>query len=608
MAAAMFHDDAGASKLAGARVGVAVPLHRASLRPARGLTGAAQRRKRPDALRASARANPMPTVTLIDNYDSFTFNLVHYPRRARRRRAASGATTSARSTRRSPTSPTPSCSRPAPARPTRPASASISCARRARLDADPRRLPRPSGDRPGVRRRGRARAGCRCTARSRRVTHNARGCFAASTARSRRRATTRLVIERASAPDELEITAETRRRPDHGGVASPRSTCMACSSTPRASPASTARTILAQFPRPGARLQRAAAPLRSSGTWNRSSRCIAKVAAGANSARAEAFAAFEAMLSGDVTPAQIGGFLMALRVRGESVEEITGAVAAMRAQDAARQGAAGRDRHRRHRRRRLRAPTMSRRSRRSSSPPAACPSPSTAIAPPRRNRAPPTRWARSASRSACAPEASSVASREAGIGFMMAPTHHAAMRHVGAARVELGTRTIFNLLGPLSNPAGVEAAVDRRVLRRLAGADGARCCAISAPSASGSCHGGDGLDEITTTAADRDRRTARRRDPRLRRSRPRTSACARAAPAELKGGDPAHNAAALREVLDGARNAYRDIAVFNAAGGAGRRGQGARSRRGRRARRPRRWTIGAARARRWRRLVKVSNA
>ncbi len=81
---------------------------------------------------------------------------------------------------------------------------------------------------------------------------------------------------------------------------------------------------------------------------------IAKVAAGAELTRAEAFDAFEAMLSGDVTPAQIGGFLMALRVRGEGVEEITGAVAAMRARMLRVKRARGRDRHRRHRRRRLR--------------------------------------------------------------------------------------------------------------------------------------------------------------------------------------------------------------------------------------------------------------
>ena len=69
------------------------------------------------------------------------------------------------------------------------------------------------------------------------------------------------------------------------------------------------------------------------------------------------------------------------------------------------------------------------------------------------------RSARSASRSALPPEGVERCIREAGIGFMMATTHHAAMRHVGAARVELGTRTIFNLLGPLSNPAGVKRQV-----------------------------------------------------------------------------------------------------------------------------------------------------
>ena len=80
---------------------------------------------------------------------------------------------------------------------------------------------------------------------------------------------------------------------------------------------------------------------------------IAKVAAGATLTRAEAEAAFDAMLSGEVTPSQMGGFLMALSVRGETVDEITGAVAAMRGKMLRVKAPAGRDRHRRHRRRRF---------------------------------------------------------------------------------------------------------------------------------------------------------------------------------------------------------------------------------------------------------------
>ena len=154
----------------------------------------------------------------------------------------------------------------------------------------------------------------------------------------------------------------------------------------------------------------------------------------------------------------------------------------------------------------------------------------------------------------------------AGIGFMMAPAHHAAMRHVGPTRVELGTRTIFNLLGPLSNPAGVKRQVVgvfsstawlrpmAEVLRNL----GSERVWIT--------NGGDGLDEITTTTATSVVELAGRRNPRFRGEARRRRSIARQ-PGRLRGGDPAHNAAALMRVLEGERSAYRDIAVFNAAAG-----------------------------------------
>jgi len=154
---------------------------------------------------------------------------------------------------------------------------------------------------------------------------------------------------------------------------------------------------------------------------------------------------------------------------------------------------------------------------------------------------------------------------EAGVGFMMATTHHAAMRHVGAARVELGTRTIFNLLGPLANPAGVK----RQVI-------GVFSAAWLEPMAQvlrnhGServwlCHGGDGLDEITTTAPTE---IVELREGEIHgfSVAPEDVGLRRASLAELKGGDPAHNAKALREVLAGAKTAYRDVALLNAAAG-----------------------------------------
>jgi anthranilate phosphoribosyltransferase len=154
--------------------------------------------------------------------------------------------------------------------------------------------------------------------------------------------------------------------------------------------------------------------------------------------------------------------------------------------------------------------------------------------------------------------------REANIGFMMAPTHHAATRHVAPVRIEFGTRTIFNILGPLSNPASVK--------RQLAGVFSREWCAPMAEVLRnlGSekvwvVHGSDGLDEITTTGptfvAQLDKGKVETFEV-----TPEDAGLKRASPADLRGGDPAHNAQALHAVLDGAQTAYRDIALINAAG------------------------------------------
>ena len=152
---------------------------------------------------------------------------------------------------------------------------------------------------------------------------------------------------------------------------------------------------------------------------------------------------------------------------------------------------------------------------------------------------------------------------EAGIGFMMAPTHHAAMRHVGPVRVELGTRTIFNILGPLSNPANVKRQLlgvfSRALLEPLAlvlkNLGSERVWLV---------HGSDGLDEMTTTGPTF---VTALEDGKIRSFEvtPEDAGLERADPADLRGGDPAHNAAALQAVLDGMKSPYRDIAVFNAA-------------------------------------------
>ena len=224
---------------------------------------------------------------------------------------------------------------------------------------------------------------------------------------------------------------------------------------------------------------------------------IAKVAAGSQLSRADAAAAFDAILSGEVTPSQLGGFLMALRVRGETVEEITGAVSAMRAKMlpvVAPPGAidvvgTGGDGSGSYNVSTLAALIV-----------AACGVPVAKHG----NRAASSKSGTADTLAALgvkigvAPEVVERCIREAGIGFMLAPTHHAAMRHVGPTRAELGTRTIFNLLGPLANPAGVK--------RQLVGVFSA---AWLTPMAEvlrnlGServwvTHGADGLDEMSTT-------------------------------------------------------------------------------------------------------------
>src|SRR5580693_5482513 len=288
---------------------------------------------------------------------------------------------------------------------------------------------------------------------------------------------------------------------------------------------------------------------------------LGKLAAGAYLSRAEAAAAFDAMLSGEVTPAQMGGFLMGLRVRGESIEEITGAVSAMRAKmlrviappEAVDVVGTGGDGSGSYNISTLAAIIV-----------AACGVPVAKHG----NRA-----ASSKSGAADAlgvlgikigiePSAIERCIQEAGIGFMMAPTHHAAMRHVGPARVELGTRTIFNLLGPLSNPAGVTRQVIgvfsaawlqpmAEVLRNL----GSERVWIT--------HGLDGLDEITTTGPTK---VVELKNGAIHAFEvtPEEAGLPRAEPAALKGGEPRQNAEALITVLDGAPGAYRDIALINA--------------------------------------------
>lgn len=290
---------------------------------------------------------------------------------------------------------------------------------------------------------------------------------------------------------------------------------------------------------------------------------LAKVATGAALTRDESRAAFDALLSGEVTPAQAGGFLMALRVRGEVIDEIVGAVTAMRdrmVKVKAPQGAidivgTGGDHSGSYNISTLAAMII-----------AACGVPVAKHG----NRA-------ASSKSGAAdvlislgvgmglsPEGLKHCLDETGLCFMFAQTHHASMRHVAAARVELGTRTLFNLLGPLSNPAGVKHHLIgvpsdiwleplARVLKDL-GSE--RVWMV---------HGSDGLDEMTTTGPTH---IVALENGELRRFSvsPADVGLKQATLDDLKGGDPDQNARALLDVLNGKKTPYRDVAVLNAAG------------------------------------------
>jgi anthranilate phosphoribosyltransferase len=155
--------------------------------------------------------------------------------------------------------------------------------------------------------------------------------------------------------------------------------------------------------------------------------------------------------------------------------------------------------------------------------------------------------------------------REAGIGFMFAPAHHPAMKNVGPTRVELGTRTIFNLLGPLSNPAGVKRQMvgvfSRQWIEPLA-----QVLKNLGSESAWVVHGSDGLDEITisgpTYVAALENGAVRSFE-----IAPEHVGLTRAKAEVLRGGDATDNARALRGVLSGEKGPFRDVAILNAAAG-----------------------------------------
>jgi len=278
--------------------------------------------------------------------------------------------------------------------------------------------------------------------------------------------------------------------------------------------------------------------------------------------RAQAEEAFGHLFEGAATPAQMGGLLMALRTRGESVAEYAAAAAVMRAHCVpvkAPEGAmdivgtGGDGKHT------LNISTATAFVVAGAGVPVAK----------HGNRNLSSKSGTADVQSALGinvmvgPEVVEQAIAEAGIGFMMAPLHHPAMKHVGPVRIELGTKTIFNILGPLTNPAGVK--------RQLTGAFApdlifpmAETLQQLGTEKAWLVHGSDGTDEITicgptaVAALEDGKITSREIHPEdaglpVRNFR------------DILGGTPEENATAMKALLDGAEGAYRDAVLLNAA-------------------------------------------
>lgn len=290
---------------------------------------------------------------------------------------------------------------------------------------------------------------------------------------------------------------------------------------------------------------------------------LARLAAGATLDAAEAEEAFGTIMAGEATPAQIAGLLMAMRVRGETVAELTGAVRAMRARMAAVPApdgaidmcgtggdAAGT----------LNVSTAA------TFVVAGCGVPVAKHG----NRALSSRTGGADVLAALGVNVDVALDRlpeameRAGCMFMFAPRHHAALRHAAGPRVELGTRTIFNLLGPLANPARVRRQLTgvfdpawARPMAETLGALGTERAWL--------VHG-MGLDELTVAGPSQ---VVEWRGGQIRAFTvaPEEADLPRAPLDAIQGGDAAENAAELRAVLEGAPGAYRDTVVLNAAAG-----------------------------------------
>lgn len=286
------------------------------------------------------------------------------------------------------------------------------------------------------------------------------------------------------------------------------------------------------------------------------------VARGRSLSQEQSAKAFEAIMTGKASDAQIGALLMGLHVRGETVDEIAGAARVLRAKalsvkapdgaiDTCGTGGDAKGTH----------------------------NISTCVAFVVAGAGVPVakhgnRSISSRSGSAdvlkslgvnldCAPEIIERCIAACGLGFMFAPAHHAAMRHVAKVRGELGVRTIFNLLGPLANPAATKYQIvgvfDRKWVEPVA-----KVLGLLGVERAWVVHGADGLDELTTTTVS-DVAVLDGGQVSTFRISPRNAGLPDAKPDDLTGGDAEENAAHIRAVLHGNAGPLRDIVLLNAA-------------------------------------------
>jgi anthranilate phosphoribosyltransferase len=285
---------------------------------------------------------------------------------------------------------------------------------------------------------------------------------------------------------------------------------------------------------------------------------------GRDLSRDEARAVMGSIMDGEATPAQIGGFLVALRLKGETADEIAGCAEAMREHvlavrpqrddlvDTAGTGGDG-------------ARTFN-----ISTAAALVAAAAGAGVAKHGNRA-----VSSSSGSADVLEALGFSLElepdriersidELGFGFLFAPTHHPAMRHAAPVRRELATRTVFNVLGPLTNPAGARAQVVGVYAPELVETIAEVLLALGATRAF-VVHGAGGVDELSPAGPNLVCEVA---DGRVRRREidPLELGIPRCAPGDLRGGSPDENAQTIREIFAGADGGRRDAVLLNAAG------------------------------------------